>query len=78
MMTTTHTTSTGFLGSRMGDPTIEERIERIFAACATPLGFSMRGVASWDQERLWDWRGRARLDHNDLIRLMEIERQVFG
>lgn len=64
--------------AQVTDLTAAERVERIMTECATPLGFAMRGVSSWDYEYLIEWRGKAELSYNDLVRLMEIENQVFG
>lgn len=54
------------------------RIARIRAACASPLGYAMRGVTSWDQQKLDDWEGQPELHPADYARLLEIEAQVFG
>jgi hypothetical protein len=57
---------------------VRERIARIEAACASDLGYAMRGVTSWQQEWLVDWRGRDELTPTEMRRLLEIEIQVFG
>lgn len=48
------------------------------AECVSDLGYAMRGVSSWDQDRLIDWRERTYLSPEDMARLAEIENQVFG
>ncbi len=53
-------------------------IERIFAECASPLGFAMRGVASWEYDWLIDWRARGRLDAEELVALAELAERVLG
>lgn len=57
---------------------VAARIARIEAACASDLGYAMRGVASWQQEWLIDWRERDELTPTEMHRLLEIEIQVFG
>lgn len=63
---------------------LHARIECITKACATPLGYTQRGLSSWDQEMLLDWRDEAAKglkwalsEHEERI-LQRIEKQVFG
>jgi hypothetical protein len=57
---------------------IPARIAKIEEACASNLGFAMRGVSSWDREWLIRHRADTELAFNDRARLAEIEVQVFG
>ena len=57
---------------------VSKRIASIEAACATPLGFAMRGVASWEQDWLAERRDLVELPFLEEVRLQEIEEQVFG
>lgn len=70
-------TPTAQVGS-LGAPSVSERVQRIMAECVSDLGYAMRGVSSWDQDRLIDWRERTYLSPEDMARLAEIENQVFG
>lgn len=61
-------------------PTVHSRIARLLEECCTPLGFAMRGMASWDQEDLFRWLDRDPLvlSAHELDALARMERQVFG
>lgn len=61
--------------------TLVERLARIHEECLTPLGYAIRGVTSWEQEKLIEWMKlgpREVLSLDDELSLMAIERQVFG
>lgn len=55
-----------------------EVIARIFDECASPLGFAMRGVASWEYDQLLAWRDLPRLTTHEAAQLEAIARHVFG
>lgn len=59
--------------------TVAERIAKIRAAAVSNLGYARLGVASWEQDWLYDWERLKRpLSSPELERLCEIEKQVFG
>lgn len=62
----------------MAELSVTERIARIEEECASTLGFAMRGVSSWDREWLASRRSCQDLPYYELVRLVEIEVQVFG
>jgi hypothetical protein len=60
----------------MADPTVAQRIERIFTECSGVWGAS--GVTSWERQRLDEWRGREDLSDGQVKVLEQIEKKVFG
>lgn len=62
---------------RKGD--VAKRVAAIMVECASHLGYAARGVTSWEQDMLDDWAQRPdKLSIEELARLGDIERQVFG
>lgn len=55
-----------------------EVIRRIFDECASPLGFAMRGVASWEYDRLLELRELPQLTTGERAELEHIAFRVFG
>lgn len=59
---------------------IRDRIARVIEECDTPLGWAMRGVASWERDQLLALAQRYPIvpTRQEIFLLSRVEQQVFG